>query len=96
MREYTFSPNGDNINDNLMVFAKDGVIAEIENFQIFSRWGELVYQENGTRLSDQTHTGWNGTFNGEVLPPDVFVMRASIVLTTGESLNLSQSITLIR
>ena len=92
----TFSPNGDNINDNLMVFAKDGVIEEIENFEIYSRWGELVYQENGSRLSDQTHMGWNGTFNGEVLPPDVFVMRASIVLTTGETLNLSQSITLIR
>ena len=40
-----FSPNGDGQNDLFIIYGGLGV-EEIENFQIFSRWGDLVFEKN--------------------------------------------------
>lgn len=58
-----FSPNGDNVNDRLFVRSK--FIREIEFF-VVDRWGSEVFRTN-----DQSQ-GWDGTFNGEQLAPDVY------------------------
>lgn len=92
----SFSPNGDNINDRIMLFAKDGVINEIKGFRIFDRWGELLYAEANTSPADGTHIGWDGVFNGEIMDPAVFVVQAEVELSSGELLNLSGSLTLLR
>ncbi len=46
-----FSPNGDNINDELQVFSA-GIT--LRSLSIYSRWGELVFKIEGADLS------WNG------------------------------------
>ncbi len=58
-----FSPNGDGNNDVLYV---RGLWVEKVIFRIFDRWGELVFE------SEQLSTGWNGTFQGRKLEPDVY------------------------
>ena len=58
-----FTPNNDGKNDNLYVRGR-----ELNNiyFAIFNRWGEKVFESN--RLD----YGWDGTFKGELVKPDVF------------------------
>ncbi len=58
-----FSPNGDNVNDVLFVRSK--FIQEME-LLIQDRWGEEVFESN-----DQS-VGWDGTFKGKELAPDVY------------------------
>ena len=90
-----FSPNGDVLNDRLQLYVKEGKVASITDFSIYSRWGELVYREQGTNPDDGSHLGWDGTFNGERAAPGVFVYSFQIELRNGRSVYLSGSVTLI-
>jgi gliding motility-associated-like protein len=58
-----FTPNGDQENDVLYV---RGIWIEKCVLRIFDRWGELVFE-----TTDQ-NIGWDGTFKGKKLDPDVF------------------------
>ena len=66
-----FSPNGDGINDVLRfvveVFEGGNPLADLDaTVVIYNRWGEILY--NFTSFEDT----WDGTFRGELLPPDVY------------------------
>ena len=50
-----FSPNGDNLND---VFRPSGTV-QLKQMQIFNRWGELLYEQEGSVLE------WDGSYEGE-------------------------------
>jgi hypothetical protein len=63
-------------------FTEAGV-EEIENFQIFSRWGDLVFEKNNFQPNDPS-MGWSGFFNGEKMNPSVFVFFAKIKYLNGE------------
>lgn len=58
-----FSPNGDGENDFLYV--RSQVIQQM-TLKIFNRWGEKVFESNDQSIP------WDGTINGEALPPDVY------------------------
>ncbi len=78
-----FSPNGDGYNDLFMIYGGLGV-EEIERFQIFSRWGDLVFEKNNFQPNDPSK-GWDGFFNGEKMNPAVFVFYAKVKYTNGET-----------
>ncbi|MDX5325915.1 MAG: gliding motility-associated C-terminal domain-containing protein [Bacteroidota bacterium] len=63
----TFTPNNNGKNE-LFVFKGFG-IAKFEAY-ILDRWGNEVYHWN-----DELENGWDGTFQGEPLPQDVYVYR---------------------
>lgn len=56
------SPNGDGINDRLMIRCKNNYPNAV--LQVFSRWGTLVYKGEPT--------GWAGQFNGKDLPDGTY------------------------
>lgn len=56
------SPNGDGINDRLMIRCKNNYPNAV--LQVFSRWGTLVYEGEPT--------GWAGQFNGKDLPDGTY------------------------
>ncbi|MGV3632399.1 MAG: immunoglobulin domain-containing protein [Bacteroidota bacterium] len=60
-----FSPNGDNINDILVI---DGIEGYTDNkFMIFNRWGDEVFE------GDSYMNTWDGKGpNGEILPVGVY------------------------
>ncbi|MDX2359839.1 MAG: gliding motility-associated C-terminal domain-containing protein [Crocinitomicaceae bacterium] len=58
-----FSPNGDNENDILFV---RGHVFEKMLFRVFDRWGEMVFESTDRSI------GWDGTFRGKQLDPDVY------------------------
>jgi gliding motility-associated-like protein len=69
-----FSPNGDAINDKFKIFGTEQVV-EVNRLQIFSRWGELIYENFNFDINDAT-IGWNGEFKGKPMNPGVFVYLA--------------------
>lgn len=82
-----FSPNADNVNDKLYVRGEN--ILEME-FKIFDRWGELVFE-----TTDQ-NIGWDGTFKGELLDPDVYVYHLKVICFDQQENLIKGNITLMR
>jgi gliding motility-associated-like protein len=60
-----FTPNSDGKNDLLRPIAVG--IAHIDYFEIFNRWGQLVF-----RTSTNEH-GWDGTIGGRIQPSGTYV-----------------------
>lgn len=82
-----FSPNDDKVNDILYVRGK---CLETLKFQIFNRWGQLVFE-----TTDQNQ-GWDGTFNGELMNTGVFVYRLEGKGYDGKGYSFKGNVTLIR
>ncbi len=87
----TFTPNGDNTNDNLRLRS----VVEIEDMElmIYNRWGEEVYR---TQSYLEASKGWDGTFRGKQLPPDVYGFWLRAVCPNGEELIRQGNVTLLR
>ena len=78
-----FSPNNDGNNDQLIVFGKSDV-EEIQLFQIFNRWGEMVYEAKDF-LPENPDAAWDGTHHNRPLNAQVFAWRMEYKLrSTGE------------
>ncbi len=84
-----FSPNGDNLNDELKLLPLG--VEEVLDFQIFNRWGNEVFRSSGLEAS------WDGTTEGDIQPMGVYVyqVRYRVFGETEEKLEKGQ-ITLIR
>jgi gliding motility-associated-like protein len=71
-----FSPDGDGMNDVLMVRGKG--IAQVRSFRIFTRWGELVFERANFQPNDPAF-GWDGRLRGKTGPAEVYVYTADVV-----------------
>lgn len=89
-----FSPNGDQINDLLFPFAASEVV-QINRFQVFDRWGELVYQADNFPPNDPAF-GWDGQFRGRDMPSAVYVYWLEASFTDGAVLFYQGDFSLIR
>ena len=89
----TFSPNGNGAND---VFYPRGTgVFSIKTFRIFNRWGEVVFEKANFNANDAS-SGWDGTFKGAKLNPDVFVYTIDIICENNTILSYKGNIALIR
>jgi gliding motility-associated-like protein len=89
----TFSPNGDRMND---VFYPRGTgLFQIKTFRVFNRWGEIVYEKSGFLPNDES-AGWNGSFNGKKLAPDVYVYTIEILCDNNIPLVFKGNVALIQ
>lgn len=89
----TFTPNGDGNNDRFYPQGKG--LSEVTRFRIYNRWGEVVFDAQHIALNNEMQ-GWDGTYKGQPLSPDVFVYIADAICTTGEPMQLKGDISLIR
>jgi gliding motility-associated-like protein len=82
-----FTPNGDGLNDNFHVYGQ-----YVSGFRmlVYNRWGELIFV---TTNMDQ---GWDGTFNGKVVPEGTYVFNADLTDLLGRTFNRSGSVLLLR
>jgi gliding motility-associated-like protein len=72
----TFTPDGDGINDILMVRATG--IKQVKKFTVFNRWGEIVFEK--TNFSPNIPSlGWDGKVRGVKASPDVYVYMAEVI-----------------
>ncbi|HUR31884.1 MAG TPA: gliding motility-associated C-terminal domain-containing protein, partial [Saprospiraceae bacterium] len=89
-----FSPNGDGVND-LLGPVSDPSITSFEYFQIYSRWGELLYSQTNF-IPNRGNFGWDGTLKDKPLMPGVFVYRLKAVNKRGNVYTQYGDITLVR
>jgi gliding motility-associated-like protein len=74
---------------NSKVFARGFGIAKMK-FTIWARWGEKVFETN------DKHIGWDGRFNGKLLPMDVYAYTIEAEFSDGTKTTKKGDITLIR
>jgi gliding motility-associated-like protein len=89
----TFSPNGDGMND--IYYPRGRGINTIRGLRIFTRWGQMVYSKANFNANDPSQ-GWDGTFRGSPLPPDVYVYTLDLVCENQTIITLKGDITLVR
>ncbi|MCC6724351.1 MAG: gliding motility-associated C-terminal domain-containing protein [Saprospiraceae bacterium] len=82
-----FTPNGDGKNDVFKIFGNNLTDTQLV---VYDRWGEKVFESN-----DQA-VGWDGSFNGKQLPPDVYGFYAIVRCENGESFSKKGNVTLMR
>lgn len=82
-----FSPNGDGNNDVFNILGSD---IRTVDLRIFNRWGELVFQSNNT------WTGWDGTYKSKLQSPGVYTYYAAITYLNGKTKQQNGSVTLVR
>lgn len=75
-----FTPDGDGVNDILMV--RGTGIVTVKSFRIFNRWGALVFEKNNFPPNEPSY-GWDGRINGKVGPSEVFVYTAEVICENG-------------
>jgi gliding motility-associated-like protein len=89
-----FSPNGDGINDLLLVSAAEEV-QEIESFTIFDRWGNIILQLDHFQPNDRSHA-WDGKMRGKEMNPAVYAYSMLVAFKDGRKEARSGDITLVR
>lgn len=88
-----FSPNGDKQNDKLLVHGRAGT--RVKLFQIYNRWGELLYEAKDFEVNDRNF-GWDGTFRGQPVMSGIYMYYLVGTFLDGEEKIRKGQTTLIR
>jgi len=92
----SISPSSVTANNNrITVFANARQVKIINDFMIFNRWGEKMYEVHNIQPNDPTF-GWDGTYHGKVLNPAVFVYYVEVEFLDGTTEIYKGDITLIK
>ena len=89
-----FSPNGDGINDQLIIYG-DHSLRQVKQFLVFDRWGEMVFRQDGFPANDPAY-GWDGSFKGIPLNASVYMWMAVVGYVDGREELLKGNVHLIR
>ena len=82
-----FTPNSDGINDKFYV--RGDYLMQLE-FVVYNRWGEQVF-----KTLDKT-VGWDGTFNGQAVTPDVYGYYVKGTCKNGETYFKKGNVTVMK
>ncbi len=82
-----FTPNSDGTNDIFYVRANS--VTDV-HLAVYSRWGELMFETRDLNY------GWDGTYKGKVLSPDVYAYYLTLRCLNGEEYFKKGNVTLIR
>ena len=83
-----FTPNGDNLNDLIMV--KGWGIKELKHFRIFDRYGALVYETNDIEM------GWDGKYKGVEQESGIYNYIVSVLSYDGNVREIKGAFELIK
>ena len=89
-----FTPNRDNINDWWTIYGSERV-EKILELRVFDRWGEMLFKRSNFEHSNE-RLGWNGRYQGQLVPSAVYVYSATVLLTDGEIIPVTGDVTVIR
>jgi gliding motility-associated-like protein len=90
-----FSPNGDGNNERFVIYAKEGVVKNINSLQIFNRWGEMVFEVYDFPPNDEAF-GWDGFHRNQEMNTAVFAYWTEIELIDGTVVLYKGDVTLMR
>ena len=89
----TFTPNGDGNND--FFYPQGSGVQVINVFQIYNRWGELIYDMKNIQANESA-AGWDGRYKGSHVSPDVFVYSIKATCLNGEDIILKGDVSVVR
>jgi gliding motility-associated-like protein len=89
----TFTPNNDGLNDYF--FPRGDGIERMSVFRIYNRWGELVFERSNALLNDE-RSGWDGSYKGKALAPDVYMYMMQSTCSSGDILEWKGDVTIMR
>ncbi len=90
----SFTPNGDGVND--VFYPRCGPFTKrVKTFRIYNRWGELMFSRENIDANDVANA-WDGTYQGNLQLPDVFVWVVDILCENGTLVNKKGSVTIIK
>ncbi|HMX40615.1 MAG TPA: gliding motility-associated C-terminal domain-containing protein, partial [Saprospiraceae bacterium] len=81
-------------NGVAVIYGGDDVV-RVEQFQIFDRWGSLVFSRSDFHHSDKAN-GWDGRVNGEEAAPGVYTWRAQVLFLDGRQEVFFGDVTVLR
>ena len=90
-----FSPDGDGVNDYLEIFPGPQ-IEKIKKFQIFDRWGELLFQQTEMPVHGQSVKTWDGKLKGKSMNSGVFVYYLTLEFIDGKFETITGEITTVK
>jgi gliding motility-associated-like protein len=88
-----FSPNADGRNDIFYLQSKNDLT--FKNFQIFDRWGNLVFEKKIGQTNNSAE-GWNGLFNGKRANAEVYFWKTKVIFSKNEEIELSGDVMIIQ
>ena len=89
-----FSPDNNGHNDFFTIFGGPAA-RQINILRIYNRWGGMVFETKNIPLNEPLF-GWNGTFKGKPLNPDVFVYYTEIEFVDNEVILYKGGVTIVR
>ncbi len=89
----TFSPNGDGVNE--IFYPRGTGLFSIKQIRIYNRWGEQVFEKYGFKANDES-AGWDGSFKGQKLLPDVYIYVMQIQCNNNQVLEYKGNVALIK
>lgn len=90
-----FSPNFDGVNDTF-TFYSDGNVKEVLRFEVYDRWGGLIFSPLNTGAEAENRFSWDGTLNDKKLENGVYIWILEVIYRDGSTELLKGEITLIR
>ena len=87
-----FSPNENGEND--IFYPQSRLTEKVLTFRVFSRWGELVFENNNVFTNDIS-IGWDGSFNGQYVRQGVYIYFLEIEREDGRIEIVSGDVTLM-
>jgi gliding motility-associated-like protein len=84
-----FSPNGDGINDNWLVYDRNNCLSNAA-VTVFNRYGTIVYENKNY------NNNWQGTYNNKPLPDGTYYATVTVTLINGNKQTIKTSVTLVR
>ena len=76
-----FTPNQDNLND-IYIISNGFIVQELISFEIFDRWGELVFTTNNKDM------GWDGSYKGQEVNPGTYIYKVKYTCENQEFVKL--------
>lgn len=89
----TFSPNGDGMNDYF--FPRSRSPLTVKSMRIFNRLGQVMFERTNFAMNDQSNA-WDGTFQRNKQPADVYVYVIEVLCDNNNSINMKGNVTLLR
>lgn len=85
----SFTPNGDGVNDIFRIYYNTPTLT-VSQFTVYNRWGKTIFQSTDNQ-------GWDGNYQGEPAPSDVYLYQVVFRLGTfGEEQVRRGDLTLLR
>ncbi|MFM2226196.1 MAG: hypothetical protein RJA07_2398 [Bacteroidota bacterium] len=85
-----FHPNSADTKNNYF-FLLNRKFAKLSVFEIYNRWGQLIYT-----TTDLNALGWDGTYNGQPQETGVFLYNITVIDSKGKIKTKKGNVTLLR